>query len=111
MAITFVNYILFMSNKRNRAYRRWKTFTKYISRMKERMWWYIEDPDAPRGMRHPKNWKELDKDENNAEVKMLRKTTTRWTSKWSRAEAHLRIKKLREDDRNVIDEELKDIEK
>ena len=95
-----------MSNKRGRAYRRWKTFIKYVSKVKDRMGWYIDDPNAPRGRRHPKDWKELDKTNNNEEVKMLKKTSTRWSSKWEDAEDHIRIKKLRKDDKDVIDEAL-----
>jgi len=96
-----------MSNKRGRAYRRWKTFTKYVAKLKERMGWYVDDPNAPRGHRHPSSWKELDKDENNSYVKMLKKTSTKWSSKWEDADDHLRIKKLRREDKTLIDEELK----
>lgn len=92
-----------MSNKRGRAYRRWKTFTKYVSKVKDRMGWYVDDPNAPSGHRHPKNWKELDSTEDNY-IKMLRKTTTRWSSKWEDVEGHTRIKKIRQDDRNVIED-------
>ena len=94
-----------MSKKRGRAYRRWKTFTKYVSKVKDRMGWYVDDPNAPRGHRHPKDWKELDKG-NNEEVKMLKKTSTRWSSKWEDAEDHIRIKKLRKDDKDIINEAL-----
>ena len=92
-----------MGNKRGRAYRRWKTFTKYVSKVKDRMWWYVDDPNAPSGHRYPKNWKELNTDDYH-EVKMLKKTTTRWSSKWEDAEDHTRIKKIRQDDRNVIED-------
>lgn len=94
-----------MSNNRNRAYRRWKTFTKYVEKLKERMGWYVDDPNAPRGHRHPKDWKELDSTEDNY-VKMLKKTSTKWSSKWEDADDHTRIKKLRKEGKNLIDDEL-----
>jgi len=92
-----------MGNKRGRAYRRWKTFTKYVSKVKDRMGWYVDDPNAPRGHRNPKNWKELDSTEDNY-VKMLKKTATKWSSKWEDVENHIKIKKIRQDDRNVIED-------
>lgn len=98
-----------MGKKRGRAYRRWKTFTKYISKVKERMSWYVDDPNAPSGHRHPKNWKELNTDDFH-EVKMLKKTTTRWSSKWEDEEDHTRIKKMRGEGRDIIDNELKKLE-
>lgn len=94
-----------MSNKRGRAYRRWKTFTKYVEKLKERMGWYVDDPNAPRGHRHPKDWKELDSTEDNY-VKILKKTSTKWSSKWEDMDDHIRIKKLRREDKTLIDEEL-----
>ena len=97
---------IYMSDNRGRAYRRWKTFTKYISKVKERMGWYVEDPNAPRGRRKAKNWRELDTDDAHY-VKGLKKTTTRWSSKWKDYEGHIRIKKLRQEGKNEIDEKLK----
>lgn len=99
-----------MSNKRGRAYRRWKTFTKYVEKLKERMGWYVDDPNAPRGHRHPKDWKELDSTEDNY-VKILKKTSTKWSSKWEDADDHTRIKKLRREGKDLIDDELKGEEK
>ena len=98
-------------SKRGRAFRRWKTFTKYVSKLKERMGWYVEDPNAPRGHRHPKDWKELDVDDNNNYVKMLKKTSTKWSSKWEDADDKIRHKKLRRDGKNLIDDELNGSEK
>jgi hypothetical protein len=89
--------------KRGRAYRRWKTHTKYVAKVKERMGWYVDDPNAPRGHRHPKTWKELDTDDAH-EVKQLKKTSTKWSSKWEDVEDHRRIKKIRQDDKNVIED-------
>lgn len=94
-----------MSKKRGRAYRRWKTFTKYVEKLKERMGWYVDDPNAPRGHRHPKDWKELDSTDDNY-VKMLKKTSTKWSSKWEDADDHTRIKKLRKEGKSLIDDEL-----
>ena len=99
-----------MSKKRGRAYRRWKTFTKYVAKLKERMGWYVDDPNAPRGHRHPKDWKELDSTEDNY-VKILKKTSTKWSSKWEDADDHTRIKKLRREGKDLIDDELKGEEK
>lgn len=99
-----------MSKKRGRAYRRWKTFTKYVEKLKERMGWYVDDPNAPRGHRHPKDWKELDSTKDNY-VKILKKTSTKWSSKWEDADDHTRIKKLRREGKDLIDDELKGEEK
>ena len=99
-----------MSKKRGRAYRRWKTFTKYVEKLKERMGWYVDDPNAPRGHRHPKDWRELDSTEDNY-VKILKKTSTKWSSKWEDADDHTRIKKLRREGKDLIDDELKGEEK
>jgi hypothetical protein len=96
-----------MSKNRGRAFRRWKTHTKYVAKVKERMGWYVDDPNAPRGHRHPKNWKEMDTDDAH-EVKMLKKTSTRWSSKWEDYEDKTRIKKIRQDDRNVIEDGLEE---
>ena len=94
-----------MSNKRGRAFRRWKTFTKYVSKLNERMGWHVADPNAPRGSRHPKNWQEMDRDDFH-EAKMLKKTATRWSSKWEDADDKRRIKKMRKDDKNAIEDGL-----
>lgn len=96
-----------MSKKRGRAFRRWKTHTKYVAKVKERMGWYVDDPNAPTGHRHPKNWKEMDTDDAH-EVKMLKKTSTRWSSKWEDCEDKTRIKKIRQDDRNIIEDGLEE---
>ena len=94
-----------MSKTRGRAFRRWKTFTKYVSKIKDRMGWYVDDPNAPRGHRHPNNWKELDTDDANY-VKMLKKTATKWSSKWEDSDDHIRIKKMRQEGKNEIGEQL-----
>lgn len=94
-----------MSKKRGRAFRRWKTHTKYVAKIKERMGWYVDDPNAPKGHRHPNSWKELDTDDFHS-VKMLKKTTTRWSSKWEDCDDKARIKKMRQDGKDIIDEEL-----
>lgn len=96
-----------MSKTRGRAFRRWKTFTKYVAKLNDRMGWRVADSNAPKGSRHPKNWQEMDRDDFH-EAKMLKKTSTRWSSKWEDAEDHTRIKKIRQDEKNAIDEELND---
>ena len=95
---------------RGKAFRRWKTFVKYVSKVKERMGWYVDDPNAPRGHRTPKSWKELDTD-NSHEVKMLKKTSTRWSSKWEDCDDHKRIKEIRNENKKIIDNELNNLEK
>lgn len=97
-----------MSKTRGRAYRRWKTFTKYLANIRERMGWYVDDPNTPRGRRHPKNWKEMDTDDANY-IKQLKKTRTKWSSKWEDWDDHLRIKKIRQEGRDIIDEELNNL--
>ena len=94
-----------MSESRGKAYRRWKTFTKYVAKLNERMGWYVDDPKTPRGHRHPKDWKELDSTDDNY-VKMLKKTSTKWSSKWEDSDDHIRIKKMRQEGKNEIDEQL-----
>jgi hypothetical protein len=96
-----------MNETRGKAFRRWKTLTKYVAKLNERMGWHVPDPNTPKGYRHPKDWKELDNGKNNSEVKMLKKTSTRWSSKWEDYENHTRIKKIRQEGRDIIDEELK----
>lgn len=95
-----------MSETRGKAFRRWKTFTKYVAKLNERMGWHVPDPNTPKGYRHPKDWKELDNGKNNSEVKMLKKTSTRWSSKWEDSDDHIRIKKMRQEGKNEIDEQL-----
>ena len=95
-----------MSKTRGRAFRRWKTFTKYVSKIKDRMGWYVDDPNTPKGHRHPRSWKELDIDKDNSYVKMLKKTSTKWSSKWEDADDHRRIKKMRQDGKDEIEKEL-----
>lgn len=97
-------YIYFYMS-RGKAYRRWKTFTKYVAKLKERMHWYVSDPNAPRKLRHPNNWRELDTDDFH-EAKMLKKTSTRWSSKWEDSDDHIRIKKLRKGNKDAINEAL-----
>lgn len=69
------------------------------------MGWYIDDPNVPRGHRHPKDWKEMDINDSHS-VKMLKKTSTRWSSKWEDSDNHIRIKKMRKDDKNIIENGL-----
>lgn len=94
---------------RSRAFRRWKTFVKYISKLKKRMNWIVSDHNVPKGYRHPKNWKEMDTDDFH-EAKMLKKTSTRWSSKWEDCDDHKRIKEIREDCKKIINNELNELE-
>ena len=91
--------------KRDRAYRRWKTFNKFVSRVKKRLDWFVRDSTTPSGIREAKNWKELNTDDQH-EIKMLKKTSIRYSSKWQDYYDHIKIKKLRKDGKNIIDEEL-----
>ena len=74
------------------------------------MGWHVADPNAPRGSRHPKNWQEMDRDDFH-EAKMLKKTSTKWSSKWEDADDKIRHKKLRRDGKNLIDDELNGLDK
>lgn len=96
-----------MGKKRDKAYRIWKDAMKYISKLKENYYyWIIKDSSAPKGYRKAKNWKEIDND--NSEAKLYKKTMVRLSSKWGKYEDHIRIKKLREESRKMIDDELKE---
>ena len=95
-----------MEDKRGRAFRRWKTFVKYVAKIRERMSWYINDSTAPPfGRRHPKDWKEMDTDGEHI-VKQLKKTATKWSSKWEDYYDKTRNKKIRQANKKLIDEEL-----
>ena len=91
--------------ERNRAYRRWKTLNKLISRIKERFYyWHIKDPNAPNKVRKAKNWKEI---ESFREAKMYKKTTVRYADGWKKVENRKRIKSYREEGKKIINDDLK----
>ena len=101
-------------DNRGKAYRRWKTFSKYVSRIKERLYYmkvqYGEvEAVTTNGKifkkklwRSPESWKEAE------EVcsKQLKKTPTPYTEPWKKVYDRQNIKKIREDSKNIINEEL-----
>ena len=105
-----------MSSKRGRAYRRWKTFTKYVTRLKKRLSWmqiqYGEYETEFNGLkytkylwRNPKNWEEADEN-NTASAKSLKDTPTPYSEYWEKYENHHNVKKMREESKRIIDNEL-----
>ena len=98
---------------RGKAYNIWKSKSKYISRLKKHMYyWLVVDSEHRRKdgklikhWRRPKNWKELD--QKNSHSKLLKKTTCIYKKhKWEKVYDHNRIKDLRDESRKIIDEEL-----
>lgn len=92
---------------KGRAYRRWKGFSKYISRLKENLHkWLIYDQSENRRSpyRDAKDWKDLD--ENGKFVKQLKDTVTRYTDPYNKIERHKKVKKSRREGKKRIDEEL-----
>ena len=92
---------------KGRAYRRWKGFSKYISRLKENVHkWLIYDPSENRRSpyRDAKNWKDLD--ENGKFTKQLKDTVTKYTGQYDKIEQHKKVKKSRREAKKTIDEEL-----
>lgn len=89
---------------RGKAYRRWKTVIKYISRLKKRYYyWNIKDKNAPKGCRKAKTWKEI---YNVKEAKLYKKTVTKYSSKWDFWNKHLKIKASRKEGKKIINNEL-----
>lgn len=87
-------------DKRGKAYRIWKDKLKYISRLNRNLYyWTVKDENAPKGWRGAKNWKELDTPDSKA--KQYKKTSTKWTSVWDKLDAHLKIKKIRKESRDL----------
>jgi hypothetical protein len=107
--------------KRGKAYRRWKTLTKYVSRIKKRLYYmqvqYDEyDTVTPSGVaykrklwRSPENWKEADKTDS-AGTKLLKKTPTPYTDPWKKISDKKTIKELRENNRRIINDELNELQ-
>ena len=105
-----------MAKKKGRAYRRWKTITKYVSRIKKRMYWmrvqYGEYEDDFNGIkrkrvlwRRPESWKEADGVDSTG-AKSLKDTPTPYSEPWKKRESHRRIKEIREESKRIIDNEL-----
>ena len=102
---------------RGKAYNIWKAKSKYISRLKKRMYsMLVADKKKTiitdtgkrieiKQWRKPCSWRELD--EKGGHSKLLRNTSVIWKkSKWEKVDDHARIKGLREESRKIIDEEL-----
>ena len=102
---------------RGKAYRRWKTFSKYVTRIKNRLSWmrvqYGETIYTDiNGNKHkktlwrsPRDWKEADAN-NSTAAKTLKDTPTSDTWAWKNAEHRKEIKNMRRDSKRIIDEEL-----
>ena len=84
---------------RNKAWKRWKDTTKYISKLKKVLYhWRVDD-------KVPKNWKELD--ETN-KAKYLKKTVIKHIYPWKKMYQHNSIKKMRNQGKSIINNELKE---
>lgn len=102
---------------RGKAYRRWKTFSKYVSRIKKRLYYmkvqYGEvDTISTNGKvfkrklwRSPESWKEAD-ETGSSGSKFLKDTPTPYTDLWKKMDDKKYIKELREEARRIINEEL-----
>lgn len=102
---------------RGKAYRRWKTLTKYVSRIKERLYFMkvqygeteIKLPDGRtykrKLWRSPESWKEAD-EMGSAGSKSLKDTPTPYKDPWKKVDNKKRIKDMRDESKRIIDEEL-----
>lgn len=102
---------------RGKAYRRWKTFSKYVTRIKNRLSWMrvqygettytdIDGKEHKRTLwRSPKDWKEADASDTTG-AKTLKDTPTIDTWAWKDVEHRREIKSMRRDSKRIIDEEL-----
>jgi hypothetical protein len=105
-----------MSN-RGKAYRRWKTFSKYVSRIKKRLYYmkvqYGEvDTTSTNGKvfkrklwRSPESWKEVD-EKGSTYSKSLKDTPTPYKDPWKKVDDKRRIKELRDESKRIIDERI-----
>ena len=100
---------------RGKAYRRWKSLSKYINRLKKRLSWIrVEYGEVEMShdnikykrklWRSPKSWKEADKNS-----KYLKDTPTPYKDPWKKYDDKKTIKSIREDSKKIIDEELGDL--
>lgn len=99
---------------KGRAYRRWRSLLKYISRLKKNMYyWKVTDDSEPakkgyfymKKWRSPQSWKELD--EKGGHAKLLKNTVSFVKkTKWEKVDDRNRIKDLREESKRIIDNEL-----
>jgi hypothetical protein len=107
---------------RDKAYRRWKTFSKYVTRIKKRLSWmrvqYGETTVAigdgakvKRALwRSPKDWKEADANKSTG-AKTLKDTPTTDDWAWKDVEHKREIKKMRRESKDIINEELNELDK
>jgi hypothetical protein len=56
--------------------------------------------------KHPKDWKEADANNDTTAAKSLKDTPTPYTEPWEKVQDKTTIKKMREDSRRIIDDEL-----
>lgn len=92
---------------RGKAYRRWKTISKYITRLKNVAHkWVILDPSPNRKSKYrdAKSWKDLDSNSHHA--KILKNTTVRSSSEFNKIDRHHAVKNARRDAKKIIGEEL-----
>lgn len=104
---------------RGKAYNIWKSKTKYISRLKKCVYYWLvqdgvkvtKDGYIYKNWRKPKSWKELD--EKGGHSKLLKKTVCITPKlKWEKCDDKKRIKDIRQESKDIIDEELNnDLEK
>lgn len=101
---------------KGRAERRWKTFAKYVSRIKKRLYWmkvqYGEYEADFNGVkykrvlwRQPKDWKEADGVDSTGS-KSLKDTPTPYKEPWKDVYDRQRIKDLRDESKRIIEDEL-----
>lgn len=109
MAINRLLFIFIIMDKRGKAYRIWKGKLKYISRLNRNLYyWYVKDESAPTGWRLAKNWKELDTPDSKA--KQYKNISKKWTSIWDKLDAHLTIKKIRKETKDLTNNIFKNNE-
>lgn len=90
----------------DKAYRMWKDQLKYISRLKKNLYyWTVKDESPPKGWRNAKDWRELDTSDSVA--KQYKKTPTKWSSVYDQMDAHMNVKRMRNDSKKIIDDYLK----
>lgn len=92
---------------RGKAYRLWRSHSKYVSRIKKNLhYWMVKDESVPRKWRHAKNWKELDSDPTS-NVKFYKKTAKKWTYRCDQYDAHKKVKDIRKESKDIENNTLK----
>lgn len=103
-------------SERGRAYRRWKTFSKYVSRIKKRLYSmnveYAEIDCEFNGIKYkrkfwrkPESWKEVE-EKSSGGTKYLKKTPVMFKEPWKPVYDRQAIKEIREESKRIIDDEL-----